>query len=211
MSNGSNRNSPTLANQSWIIKGLKDSTDFNTFVRDNMQNEEFKKYGREHGMALVKDQWYWTRLTEEKKNLREMSKAEAIQAIRDAVPQNVLDGWFRNADSNYKPALMDAVVSHNGTFNAGLNIAYQNYKDSVTDGRPMTYAKWLRTPITLYRGTRGQASTKGDVFMSYTPDRSVAESFGGNVDTIRVRPIDTWGSYQTTGEQEYLIPYKRRR
>ena len=81
----------------------------------------------------------------------------------------------------------------------------------------------------MYRGDRGQKTVDGDIFLSFTTDKKVAAGFtisdsgGGhanvkddysNIDksritTIKIRPIDTYGSYQTTGEQEYLVPIRR--
>ena len=190
------------------ISGLKDSLDFNVFVRENMSNPDFKQFGRENGMDAVKDLWYKTRFDAESKNLHEMSKEDAIATVAGNIPENIRDGWFRNADSSYKPKLIDAIASNPGTFNAGLNIAYHNYKSSTSN--PMSFNEWVNTPQTMYRGTRGQSRAKGDVFDSYTPDKKVAQSFGSNIKQIRVKPKNTWGSYQTTGEQEFLIPNRRK-
>lgn len=189
---------------------LNDSTSFNTFLQSNMSNPDFKSFGQENGIGAVRELWYNTRIAAEQKNIHEMSKADAVDMVRDAIPQNVRDGWFRDADSAYKPKVMEAIVSHPGAYNAGLNIAYQNYRDS-NPSNPISFQKWANTPQTLYRGDRGQQTVSSDIFSSYTPDRSVAKSFGSNITSIRVKPIDTWGSYQTTGEQEFLIPRRRRR
>ena len=188
---------------------LKDSTDFRSFIRENMSNPDFKAFGREEGMDAVKELWYEKRASEELKNLHEMDIYDAVDQVRDAIPSNVSAGWFRNADSDYKPKLMDAVMGNPGTLNAGMNIAYNNYKNSTDN--PKSFNQWLRTPQTMYRGDRGQQTVGGDIFTSFTPDRRVAEKFGSNITTRKIRPIDTWGSFQTTGEQEFLIPVRRRR
>lgn len=190
------------------IAGLKDSDDFRTFTRQNMDNPEFKAFGRSEGIAAVKQMWYARQIQNE--NIHEISKEDAIAIVRDNVPQNIRDGWFRDADSDYKPKLMDAVASNPGTYNAGLNIAYRNYKDR-NPSSAVSFQQWVRTPQTMYRGDVGQRTTKNDIFTSYTPDRSVASGFGSNISTIRIAPIRTFGSYQTTGEQEYLIPVDMRR
>lgn len=201
--------------QKWVIDGLIDNKDFNAFILENMANEEFKRFGKEHGIALVKDLWYHTRFTEERKDLHEISQEEAIRIINEAVPRNILEGWFRDANSDYKPKLLDAIASHGGVLNAGLNMAYHNYRTLLEDGKkPLSFSVWLRTPVTLYRGEYGQKSTKGDVFMSYTPSRATAEQFAGpngTVKTIQISPIETWGAYTTNAEDEYLVPYNRRR
>lgn len=191
------------------VNTLNDSTNFNEFIRSNMSNPEFKKFGQENSMDDVRQLWYEKRASVELENVHEMDIGDAVDQVRDAIPSNVSAGWFRNADSDYKPKLMDAVMSNPGTLNAGMNIAYNNYKNSTNNPQP--FDKWVRTPQTMYRGSTGQSTVGNDIFMSYTPDKSVANKFGGNTLTIRVRPIDTWGSYQTTAEQEFLIPVRRRR
>ena len=64
----------------------------------------------------------------------------------------------------------------------------------------------------MYRGEVGTTDVP-DVFVSYTPDPKVASKFGnytnGTVHRIKIRPIDTWGSYQTNGEYEFLVPKDR--
>lgn len=191
-----------------FVSSLKDSTDFGSFIRENMSNPDFKALGRDEGMDAVKRVWYEKRMSEELKDLHEMDIYDAVDQVRDAIPPNVSSGWFRNADSDYKPKLIDAVMSNPGTLNAGLNIAYNNYKNSTSN--PASFDKWLRTPQTMYRGDRGQQTVGGDIFTSFTPDRRVAEKFGSNITTRSIRPIDTWGSFQTTGEQEFLVPVRRR-
>ena len=191
------------------IRGLRDNTNFNAFVRENMDNDEFMEFGSENGMKAVRELWYETRAESELSNLHEMSKEDAIDAVRDAISGSTLDGWFRDADSRYKPRLIDSVMSNPGTLNAGMNIAYHNYLDS-NPSNPMSFNKWLRTPQTMYRGDAGQRTIDADIFLSFTPDRKTAEGFGSNITTRQIRPIDTWGSFQTTGEQEFLIPVKRR-
>lgn len=172
-----------------------------------MSNPAFKEFGRENSMQDVKNLWYETRRQAEAQNIGLMSKEDAIATIQDNISPNILNGWFVNADSNYKPLLMDSVASNNGVFNASLNIAYHNYLDGLSGNEsPMSFDTWVNTPIQLFRGDRGQKTTTSDIFSSYTPDRSVAESFGSNISSITIKPIDTWGSFQSTGEQEYLIP-----
>lgn len=192
-----------------FVDSLKDNTDFRSFIRENMSNPDFKAFGREQGMDAVRDLWYQKRAAEELKDLHEMDIHDAVDQVRNAIPPNVSAGWFRNADSDYKPKLINAVMSNPGTLNAGMNIAYNNYKNSTDN--PKSFNQWLRTPQTMYRGDRGQRAVRGDIFTSFTPDRRIAEKFGSNITTRQIRPIDTWGSFQTTGEQEFLIPVGRRR
>lgn len=191
---------------------LTDSTDFNSFVRANMSNPEFKQFGREQGMAAVKELWRETRREAELSSLHEISYDSAVEQIADAVPNNILSGWFRNADSDYKPQLIDTVLSKPGTLNAGLNLAYHQYAEKTDN--PQSFQTWLRTPQTMYRGEHGQSAVVSDVFKSYSPDKATAQKFATGADKsvtqIKIRPIDTYGNYSTYGEMEMLVPVKKK-
>ncbi|MBO5908788.1 MAG: hypothetical protein J6Q67_03275, partial [Clostridia bacterium] len=52
----------------------------------------------------------------------------------------------------------------------------------------------------------GQQTTKKDVFKAYSSDKKIAQTFGTDISEIKVNPLDTLGSYQTTGENEFLVP-----
>ena len=142
--------------------------------------------------------------------IRETSVEDAISAVTadDGIPDNVRHGWFVEANSDYKPRLESAILNNPEVRNAGLNIAYRNFlNESGAAETDLTFNDFLKTPIQLYRGTYGQAQVSGDYsFTSFTPNRKIAEGFGSSVETISIRPIDTYGSFQTTGEQEILIP-----
>lgn len=188
--------------------GYTDNTDFKAFQKANW--DEMKALHKQGGMDAVREAWYGTRQSTEQKSAKELTQEQAVDIARESIPQNVSDGWFREANSEYKPKLVQSIMQNPGTMNAGWNIAYQNYVQSLPSGqKPASFNKWLNTPQTFYRGTRGQQTVKSDVFSAYTPNRKVAESFGSHITTIRIKPIDTWGSYQTTGEQEILVPAKR--
>lgn len=198
-----------------FVSSLTDSLDFNQFIRQNLSNPEFMAFGRENGMEDVEQLWREVRTRAELEDVHETSIEDAISTVRDSVSNSTLDGWFRNADSSYKPKLVDSILSNPGTLNAGLNIAYHNYKfaQMENDQPAQSFNNWLKTPQTMYRGTTGKAQVASDIFTSYTPNRSVAAKFanytGGSISSMKIRPIDTWGSYQTTSEQEFLIPVRR--
>ena len=184
-----------------------DDISFNGFVRSNLGNPDFMELGSSKGMDAVREAWYEVRLNTELSDVHRMSREDAIDQVRGAISTNVLDGWFRNADSDYKPKLIESILSSPGTLNAGLNIAYENYLDGLAAGEDrLSFKQWVVTPQTLYRGEYGQGKVKSDIFSSYSRSRTVAASFGSNITTVRIRPIDTLGSYQLTGEQEYLVP-----
>lgn len=211
-----------------LLDKLSDNTNFREWIRENVKNvPEFKKFGQDNSMEAVKELWYQKRASEELKNIHELSREDAISTVRDNIQANTITGWFRNGDSEYKPKLVDQIMANPGTLNAGLNIAYQNYKDDMSNkGKtPQPFTKWVNTPQTVYRGERGQQDVKSDIFKAYTPDIDVAARFtvsnsgsaqvtAKDVDRkkikqVKVKPIDTWGSYQTTGEQEFLVPIKK--
>ena len=187
----------------------EDATDYNVFMRTNLQKLKSEIIDNGGDMSDVKAAWYDTRFDSERKSINEISVEDAISVVRTNISDSIRSGWFVNADSNYKPKLIEAILSNSGTLNAGFTIAYNNYVASTAN--PMPFNKWLVTPQTMYRGSRGQATVASDIFTSYTPNKSVAESFGSSIQTIKIRPIDTLGSYQTTGEQEFLVPVWRRR
>ena len=192
-----------------LLKSVTDAPDYRSFFNANKSNPEFMKYGREYGTAGAKDLWLAKRAEVQKQGLHEISQAEAVDVLRAAIPQNISEGWFRQANSDYKMGVVEGILATDGGLNAAYNIAYSNYKASTNN--PMSFDKWLKTPQTMYRGDRGQKTVEGDIFTSYTPDKSVALKFGDNITTKKIRPIDTWGSAQTTGEQEFLIPTPKKK
>ena len=197
---------------------LKDNTDFKQFIKDNMPNPQFKEYGRQNHIEAVKELWRDKRAEEELKDVHEIKIEDAISKIRESIPEQTHSGWFRSANSDIKPKLVDYILSNKGTLNAGLNIAYHNYLGEMelqkirgSKEKPLPFKEWLTTPMTMYRGEYGQKQVASDIFSAYTPDKKIAEKFGEKITEIKIRPIDTWGSYQTTAEQEYLVPNKRGR
>lgn len=203
---------------------LKVTDDEDSFIHENLKNKEFLKFGQEHGMDSIRQLWYEERRQEEIKNLHEVPVEDAIQTVRDNIKESHLSGWFRSADSGYKPRIAEQMFGNTGVLNASMNMAYYNYKNEMKlDGKqPLSFQAWLTTPQEVYRGTSGQKLIDADVFTSYTPSKEVAENFafgrggavgsqhGGEpkVSSMTIRPIDTWGQLQTTGELEFLIPIK---
>lgn len=183
-----------------------DAYSLQSFLQANKGNEDLRTVLKSGGMEAVRDEWITGRMRQEQSSIHQLSEADAVDTIRNTVPQNALDGWFVKYDSEYKPAIADAVLGTPGAYNAALNIAYYN------SGATMPFDKWLRTPQTMYRGEHGQTRLKSDVFSSYTPDKNVAQGFAGKngtVGSIKIRPIDTLGNMQTTAEFEFLVPRKQ--
>ena len=135
---------------------------------------------------------------------------EAIETIRYNVPSSTLHGWFVEANSTYKGRLEQAALSNDEVRNAGLNIAYENFK-SLQRGKSdasISFDQFLDRPITVYRGKASEHFVDGDDILSFSMDRKVAEKFAGangKVVSTEIKPRDTIGSYQTTGEAEILV------
>lgn len=207
---------------------LEDADELQSFIKKNLHNPEFKQFGRDRGTEAVRQLWYETKRQQEIQNLHEMPIEDAISKVRESIDSGHSAGWFREANSEYKPHIATEMFTNKGTFNAALNIAYHNYKNEIelknirshSDIKPLDYKTWLITPQTVYRGTSGQQLINSDVFTSYTPDKKVAEGFAfgtygkagsqhggeGKISSMTIRPIDTWGQLNTTGELEFLIP-----
>ena len=216
------------------------NTDFDEWMHENARNKEFRDYYNEHhrdeGFSL-EDIWRQKLEQEARKDIHQISIDEATDLITDNIRASALSGWFRNGDSDYKPGIINSVLRNKGVLNAALNVAYYNYVHEFghygIDGKfvpdnpdktPMSFDKWVRTPMTMYRGDRGQQTIQSDIFSSYTPDKMIAARFTkdntgqssvkpdlsdvdqSRITTIKIRPIDTYGSYRTSAEREYLIP-----
>ena len=195
---------------------------FDDFIKANIKNPDFFQWGRdvaEH--EDIVDLWRELRTKHHLQDIHEIPIEDAVDIVNNSIREGTLSGWFRAADSSYKPSLVDQILIRPDVLNAGLNIAYYNYVcdceiKSIRNGEtitPMSFNEWLYTPQVMYRGETGKSQVSDDIFMSYTPDPEVASKFGnyigGTVHRIKIRPIDTWGSYQTTGEQEFLVPKDR--
>ena len=165
--------------KSSLINQVTDNLDFNKWIKENLSNPEFKQFGKDNGMEGAHDLWRQKRAEAELKNVHEMSIEDAISTITDNVDPNTITGWFKNANSNYKPKLIEQILGNKGVLNAGLNVAYYNYKyDMAGKGKkPLDFKTWLVTPMELYRGTTGQTEIQSDIFTSYSADKVVAAKF----------------------------------
>ena len=192
-----------------LLNEVKDNVDYNKWVKSNLSNNNFMKYGRNNGIYFVRNLWYEKRRQEELKDVHEISIEDAIKTVRNAIPNNHSRLWFVEANSNIKPTIVNEILSNKGTLNAGLNIAYYNYKNSNNNKNILSFNDWLNTPQTMYRGkNEKQKYIEDDVFISFTPNKKIAIKFNKNLKEITIKPIDTYGSYQTTTEEEFLVPIK---
>lgn len=133
----------------------------------------------------------------------EMAIEDAINVLRNQVPENILDGWFRDANSAYKPRLENLALSNKDVRNAALNVMWDNYKNY--SGKDIGFKEFLYSSIPVYRGKNSEKYVDEDQVVSFTFDKSIAEKFGKHVFETMIRPIDTIGAYQTTGETEVMV------
>ncbi len=133
----------------------------------------------------------------------EITKEDAIEVIREKVPDNILDGWFRDGNTEYKAKLEQLAMSDDDIRNAALNIMWSNFKEF--SGKDIGFAEFLQSEISMYRGKNQENYVAGDETIAFTFDKKVAEGFGKYVLETLVKPIETIGAYQTTGESEALV------
>ena len=179
----------------------------NMVGRDNPTRIALSKIFKEEGIEGVQKEYYSSRTLSATKDLHHISDREADEVLSEHMSQNVFHGWFRDANSEYKPRVISAVTATPEARNAALSIMYDNYRE-LTGGK-MGYDEFLKTPIPMFRGGHGQGHTKDDIFSSFSFDRGVAEKFAGANGTVyeaKIRPIDTWGSITTNKESEIMVP-----
>lgn len=188
------------------------SDGFQDFVHKNA--EKARPIYEEKGMEGVEDEWYKTRLRNSTKDLKEIGDDEIDRILDKYVSQATARMWLVEYNNDIKPKLVQELTANSEVRNACLNIMYENYKDT---GGKLSFKDFLLTPIKMYRGGSGKEYKKASAFSSYTLDRKAAEKFkngptghepekDGEIYEAEIRPIDTYGSLNTSGEMEILVP-----
>lgn len=180
--------------------------DIDDFISNNV--DKLMGIYKSGKMPAVHEEFYKYRLADTSKGLHEVTEDEAGTAISNHVSQSIKDGWMREENSEYKPKLIQSILSSGESRNAALNIMYENFK-YYNPGSGMTFEEFLDTPVTMYRGGHGQSHVASDIFSAYTFNKKVAEKFAGTdgkIYTAKIRPIDTYGSLSTNGESEIYVP-----
>lgn len=144
---------------------------------------------------------------------KELTKEAAADILNTKMDRGVAREWFTNYDSNIKPKIEDAILNDKELRNAGLNLAYHNFKEFDFKGtnKDISFDEFLDTPITLYRGKHSKGLIDDDTFVSFTPDLETARHLGDKgeeIIEITVTPRETFGTYDINGEQEYFVPRK---
>ena len=178
--------------------------------RDNPNFQRLKEIYKTRGREGLRQEFYNFRTERASSDIQEMSLEDAQEELYDTVTPRLAQGWLINADSRYKPAIVDKVLSSPKARSAALNMMYQNYIASGAAGdKPISFQEFLATPIEMFRGGHGQTHTEDDIFSAYSFDRKIAEKFagtGGKVYSAKIRPIDTWGGLNYNGEAEIMVP-----
>lgn len=179
------------------FKDIKNYRDFQDFIRNNVA--ELKKHGIKS--KDLKDFYNNTRV--ERFTCKKLSKEAAISTIRDNIDDNVHTAWFRRADKGVKQRLFNYIVNSDKTRSAGLKVMYDTYV--VQNDSKISFNEFLNKDMTFYR-----AGNTDDIFSSFTMDKNIAKKFakeyGTDIAEIKLKPIQTLGSYQTIAEAEVLIP-----
>lgn len=197
----------TAKTNNWM-DSLADSETYDGFVKQNAKNTDLKAHMKETGKA-PKEIWRDARIERGKQNLRRISDEEADRILYEKIPENEIQGWFNDANSGYKPRILERMAESPDTVNASLNVAYKNYLDS-NPKNALPFDEWLDTPQTLYRGVRSQTKTADDIFSAFTPYKEeVAKKFAGktgSIEEISITPRETYGSVMHNLESEFLVP-----
>ena len=190
----------------WFWESSGDYNPASTQKEFMMQNMADLKAAGVKSSAGIREQYENTMMTEAAEKAHQISEQAAVDLARDGIPESLRDEWFVKADSSVKPKISECILGDPDVMNAGWNIAYRNYKETIGAESDISFEEFMQTPMRMFRGTRGQQEIASDVWVSFSMDRKIAESFGDTVEEIFIRPIDTWGSYQTTAEAEILVP-----
>lgn len=120
--------------------------------------------------------------------------------ISDAVSEDLQYRWYEVGDRTAREEIADILESNSEARNASLNKFYEDYLywQRAVDNTPLSFEEWLNTPITLYRYGDATADTNSNT-LSYSVAPGGLSQFGGDLQVITLRPIDTLGRSQLTG------------
>ena len=169
-------------------------------MRKNVK--ELKKHGVKDMEGTEK---IYNRVRMERFNVKELSRDGALESIRNSIPVNIHEGWFRNADVGYKIHIFNALLNNDDARSGTLKIMYDTYK--IQTDSDISFEDFINTDISIYRG----GDVTDDVFTSFTMVREIAEKFMSEykIDKmveIKVKPIQILGMCQPTAESEILVP-----
>ena len=118
-----------------------------------------------------------------------------------------LSDWFVRSDEKGKKAVVDYFEENQDAREVGLFNWYQGGLREAAGG-DLTFDQWMKTTVTVYRGT-GKEDYKSKYFLSYSPERKIAEKFarmyGGSVVEKKVKVSDIIGYNDIGGEAEVMV------
>ena len=192
---------------------------FQEFIHKNV--EKARPIYEEKGMYGVQEEYYKTRLQESTKDFKQIDDDDIDAVLDKYIDKGKARLWLQEYDHNVKPVLAMQLTANPEVRNAAMNIMYKNYASYckyAEHKEPLSFEDFLVTPIKMYRGGSGKEYKNPDVFSSYTFSKDVASKFrnsevGSSVETDKgrvyeaeIRPIDTFGSLNTSGEMEIFVP-----
>ena len=125
-------------------------------------------------------------------------------------PRTIWANWFQGQYSKDKSYIVDEIKDNPSLKNAMLKRLHCSYVEDT--GKNIAFDDFLDSEIELYRGqtTADKKGFEHEDFISFSTDRGIAEHFGEDVQTIRIKPRDTYGAVRYVGnESEVLVPTRR--
>lgn len=179
---------------------IKEYSNVLDFMRKNVK--ELKAHGIKDKQGTEE---LFNRLRLERFTPVEMPKENAITTIKSKIREGVHTGWFRYEDKGMKIHLFNSIVNSDKTRSAGLKVMLDLY--NIQNDSNISFDEFLHKDIILYRG----GNVTDDIFTSFSLNRSIAEKFAkqnkvDKITEIKIKPIQTLGSYQTIAEAEVLVP-----
>lgn len=164
---------------------------------------KYDLYQAGHKEVITDDFWRQTQY-EKPVNYTPISLEKASEILYDKISQNIYDGWYRNADSEYKPKIEASILGDDEIRNASLNNMWHAYENFI--GKSIDFFEFLNTEIPVYRGKNSENFTEDDTFISFSFDENIAKKFGDTVIQTLIKPIETLGNLSRSGEYEVMVP-----
>ena len=164
---------------------------------------KYDLYKAGHKEVITDDFWRQTQY-EKPVNYTPISLEKASEILYDKISQSIYDGWYRNADSEYKPKIEASILGDDEIRNASLNNMWHAYEDFI--GKSIDFFEFLNTEIPVYRGKNSENFTEDDTFISFSFDENIAKKFGDTVIQTLIKPIETLGNLSRSGEYEVMVP-----
>ena len=188
------------------------------FIQKNV--DKLMPIFEEHGMDGVKEEWLKARLQNATGDFRRISDEETDEILQNGIDSGTARMWITEYDPGVKEKLAHQLTKNKEIHNAALNVMYKNYQYycKTNGAEALPFEDFLVTLVKMYRGGSGKEHQKALAFSSYTFDRAAAEKFkasneghgratdDGVIYEAEIRPIDTFGSLNTSGEMEIFVP-----